>query len=140
MKTHPQIKLSCIIDDDIIYVNLVKKIIRNKNLSEKLIIFRNGEEALMYFKSNLNNFPTTSFPEIVLLDLNMPVMDGWEFLKKFRKLKNNNDFSTSLFVVSSSIDPYEINKAKSDSIVTDYLIKPVKMDAFEKLFRIAASS
>ena len=128
------IKLSCIIDDDDVYINLISKIIDLKNLSENLLIFKNGEEALNYFKAIIENLSDNTFPEIILLDLNMPVMDGWNFLKEFTKIQNPNTFGTPLYIVSSSINQEEIQKAKSFELVTDYLIKPINIGKFEELF------
>ena len=128
------IKLSCIIDDDNVYINLIKKIIDIKNLSENLLVFKNGQEALEYFKPILESTSSQKFPEIILLDLNMPVMDGWKFLSEFTKIPTHAKIKTTLYIVSSSINPYDVAKAKSYSLVTDYLIKPVKIDQFEALF------
>jgi CheY-like chemotaxis protein len=130
----PNIKLSCIIDDDDVYINLIKKIIDLKNLSENLIIFKNGKEALNYFKPIIENTSDESFPEIILLDLNMPVMDGWNFLEEFMKIKTGRTIKTTLYIVSSSINPFDLERAKSYSMVTDYLIKPVNIGQFEALF------
>ena len=133
--TNPPIKLACIIDDDNIYINLVKKIIDIKKLSENLLVFKNGREALDYFSAIIENINEEAFPEIILLDLNMPVMDGWNFLREFAQIKAPRKIPTTIYVVSSSIDPKEIEKAKSYSLVTDYLIKPVDLQEFEAIFK-----
>ncbi|HET7360335.1 MAG TPA: response regulator [Salinimicrobium sp.] len=129
------IELACIIDDDKIYVNLVKKIIEIKKLSHNLIIFKNGEEALNYFKPILENMTEKKLPDIIFLDLNMPVMDGWEFLAEFVKIKNSFNKKIVLYVVSSSIDPRDLERAKTFGLVTDYLIKPIKLKEFESIFK-----
>ncbi len=132
-------ELACIIDDDKIYVNLVRKIIEIKKLSENLLIFKNGLEALEYFKIILTNMSEEKLPDIIFLDLNMPVMDGWEFLGEFIKIKNQFDKKITLYVVSSSIDPRDLERAKSFNLVTDYLIKPIELKKFEKIFDRVAS-
>ncbi|WP_373057348.1 response regulator [Zunongwangia sp. H14] len=129
-----KVELACIIDDDKIYVNLVKKIIEIKKLSENLLVYKNGKEALDYFKLILGNMTEDKLPEIIFLDLNMPVMDGWEFLNEFIKIKNNFNKKITLYVVSSSIDPRDLERAKSINMVTDYLIKPIELKKFEKIF------
>ncbi|MGY5845849.1 response regulator [Salegentibacter sp. HM20] len=129
-----KVELACIIDDDKIYVNLVRKIIEIKKLSKNLIIFKNGREALEYFQKNLSSLSEDSLPEIIFLDLNMPVMDGWEFLNEFIKIKNELSKKIQLYVVSSSIDPRDLERAKSFNMVTDYLIKPIELKKFEKIF------
>ncbi|TVZ26197.1 response regulator receiver domain-containing protein [Gillisia sp. Hel_I_86] len=134
-----KMELACIIDDDKIYVNLVRKIIEIKKLSENLLIFKNGLEALEYFKIILTNMTEEKLPDIIFLDLNMPVMDGWEFLGEFIKIKNQFDKKITLYVVSSSIDPRDLERAKSFNLVTDYLIKPIELKKFEKIFDRVAS-
>ena len=135
-----KVELACIIDDDKIYVNLVKKIIEIKKLSENLLIYKNGKEALDYFKEIMQNVTDEDkLPDIIFLDLNMPVMDGWEFLNEFIKIKNNLNKKITLYVVSSSIDPRDLERAKSFNLVTDYLIKPIELKKFEKIFERTAA-
>ncbi|MBZ9629462.1 response regulator [Salegentibacter sp. LM13S] len=129
-----KVELACIIDDDKIYVNLVKKIIEIKKLSENLLIFKNGMEALNHFKLILENATEETLPDIIFLDINMPIMDGWEFLNEFIKIKNNFEKKITLYMVSSSIDPRDLERAKSFNLVTDYLIKPIELKKFEKIF------
>ncbi|WP_037318671.1 response regulator [Salegentibacter sp. Hel_I_6] len=129
-----KVELACIIDDDKIYVNLVKKIIEIKKLSKNLLIFKNGMEAFDHFKLILENASEEKLPDIIFLDINMPVMDGWEFLNEFIKIKNNFEKKITLYVVSSSIDPRDLERAKSFNLVTDYLIKPIELKKFEKIF------
>jgi CheY-like chemotaxis protein len=129
-----KVELACIIDDDKIYVNLVKKIIEIKKLSKNLLIFKNGMEALDHFKLILENATEEKLPDIIFLDINMPIMGGWEFLNEFIKIKNNFEKKITLYVVSSSIDPRDLERAKSFNLVTDYLIKPIELKKFEKIF------
>ncbi|SDS42948.1 response regulator [Gramella sp. MAR_2010_147] len=135
-----KVELACIIDDDKIYVNLVKKIIEIKKLSENLLIYKNGKEALDYFKNIMETATDEDkLPDIIFLDLNMPVMDGWEFLNEFIKIKNSLNKKITLYVVSSSIDPRDLERAKSFNLVTDYLIKPIELKKFEKIFAKTAA-
>ena len=129
-----KVELACIIDDDKIYVNLVKKIIEIKKLSKNLLIFKNGRESIDHFKLILENATEDVLPDIIFLDINMPVMDGWEFLNEFIKIKNNFEKKITFYVVSSSIDPRDLERARSFNLVTDYLIKPIELKKFEKIF------
>ncbi|WP_106791029.1 two-component system response regulator [Aquimarina sp. Aq78] len=123
----------CIIDDDHIYINLLSKIIELKKLSESVLVFNNGKEALDFFLQSLLKEENEEVPQIIFLDLNMPVMDGWEFLNEFSKIKNQIRKKIDLYVVSSSIDSRDIERAKSIDIVSDYLTKPIKLDDFERI-------
>ncbi len=129
-----KIGLACIIDDDSMYVNLVKKIIEAKNLCKNLMVFKNGKEALNYFEAILTNLDKKSIPEIIFLDLNMPVMDGWEFLENFIGIKNKFRKIITLYIVSSSINPVDEERAKKINAVKDYLIKPITIEDLETIF------
>ncbi len=123
----------CIIDDDNIYVNLIRKIIELKKLSNVVLVFNNGREALDFFLNALDDEQKEEIPQVVLLDLNMPIMDGWEFLDEFSKIRNKITERIDLYVVSSSIDSRDIERAKAIDIVSDYFTKPIKLNDFERI-------
>lgn len=117
-----------------------RKSSRSKKLSENLLVYKNGKEALDYFKDTMEGATDEEkLPDIIFLDLNMPVMDGWEFLNEFIKIKNHLNKKITLYVVSSSIDPRDLERAKSFNLVTDYLIKPIELKKFEKIFEKTAA-
>jgi len=135
-----KVELACIIDDDKIYVNLVKKIIEVKKLSNNLLIYKNGKEALDYFKNSISSVTQVDLlPDVIFLDLNMPVMNGWEFLKEFIKIKSKFNKQVTLYVVSSSKDPKDQERLKSFNLVKEYLVKPIELKRFEKIFGITAA-
>jgi CheY-like chemotaxis protein len=86
---------------------------------------------LNFLKKNINN--TEALPEIILLDLSMPVMDGWQFLDEFVMLNPRVGKKITIYICTSSISPDDLNKAKSISAVSDYIIKPVSK---EKLIEV----
>lgn len=117
-----------LIDDDDIFVYLTKKIIQQTKLVEMIHVFENGLEALNFLKENKNDH--IKLPEIIFLDINMPIMNGWQFLREFSKLKPKINRKITIYVCSSSIAPDDMIKAKSISEVTDYIIKPVTKAKF----------
>lgn len=128
------IELACIIDDDDMYVNLITRIIDVKKLSKNLLIFDNGKKALDHFVNALKTLEKRGIPQLILLDLNMPVMDGWQFLDALGKHKFENLNDTTIYIVSSSINPADIERSKAIERVTDFLIKPVNFEQLEKVF------
>jgi CheY-like chemotaxis protein len=70
---------------------------------------------------------------LIFLDINMPVMDGWGFLEIFNEIKSTLNFGTNLFIVSSSINPDDEDRAKNDPEVLDYFPKPLTVDRLLKL-------
>lgn len=113
----------CVIDDDVIYQFAVKLNIKQLELANQVLTFSNGELAKDYFQENLAN--AEALPEVILLDINMPVMDGWDFLDWFKTIKSQLARNITIFMVSSSIDWRDIEKAKSYEEVSDYLSKPL---------------
>lgn len=127
--------ITCIIDDDEIYLFSVKKVIEVNKLSENVIEFRNGQEALDFFSTCSDH---QKLPDVILLDINMPVMNGWEFIEEFKKLKPAFSKNIMLYVVSSSVDRTDVEKAKSLSNVHDYLIKPMTASQLKTIYQQAS--
>lgn len=124
------------VDDDPITLMLCKKVIAKASFSNEIITSQNGEEALDYFnklKDTNSESESKKHPQLIFLDLNMPVMGGWEFLDIF----NTDDYSEfsaiKVIVLSSTIDPEDLEKAKSYSMVIDFLSKPVTISMLEYL-------
>ncbi|AUP79745.1 response regulator [Flavivirga eckloniae] len=132
------IELACIIDDDDIYINLIKRVIETKKLCENLIVFKNGKQSIDYFQALLENLDRDKIPDIILIDLNMPIMDGWEFIEQFTKIKNKFNKLITLYIVSSSINPADIDRAKSLNSIEGYLVKPIVINKLERIFNKSA--
>jgi CheY-like chemotaxis protein len=133
MEIEPKIvNIACIVDDDVVYIYGIKKMLRKNPLCKELKVFHNGYEALEYFK-DLTNEPK-DIPDIIILDINMPVMDGWEFLEEFVPLQPKLSKEVIIYMVSSSIDNNDVEKAKSISAISDYIVKPITEDKLAKLF------
>jgi CheY-like chemotaxis protein len=125
------------VDDDPITLMLCKMVIAKSSFASEIITAQNGEEALNYFDDlKLNNLGTEikKYPSLVFLDLNMPVMDGWEFLDHFSKEEYTSAFkNTKVIVLSSTIDPNDIEKSKTYPMVLDFLSKPITKEIVENL-------
>lgn len=125
------------VDDDPITLMLCKMVITRSEFAKTIITAQNGEEALNYFDDlKLNNLGTTisDYPKLIFLDLNMPVMGGWEFLDHFSKEEYRSAFNDcKVIVLSSTIDPDDIRKAKTYPMVLDFLSKPISKEMLEDL-------
>ncbi len=119
-----KIDLACIIDDDPIHVFGAKRAISIVNFCNSVLVFNNGKDAFdkisAIFKSG------SSLPELILLDINMPVWDGWDFLDEFIKLPLSKD--ATIFIMTSSIDPSDQEKAKKYNQVNSFIIKPITVE------------
>lgn len=108
-----QIKI-LLVDDDEIFLMLAKINIEKVIPDATIYTAANGEEAM--------TFLTNQEVDVIFLDLNMPIMDGWELLER---LKNHDKVSQKIFVVTSSIDPSDKKKAEDNPLVTSMVEKPL---------------
>jgi CheY-like chemotaxis protein len=122
-----------LIDDDPIYLFVVKKLIAEQKFSQVVATFENGKLAM---DSLLNDTLNESKPNLIFLDLSMPIMNGWEFLDSFKTAPIQNKEKIKIMVMSSSINPAEIDIIKSYSIVEDYIVKPLTPADLQKLLAL----
>ena len=122
-----------IVDDDDIFVFLTTKIIEQTNLIDLIKVFGNGLDAINFLKENKNN--VDALPDIILLDLSMPIMNGWQFLEEYNKLNPTIGKKITIYICSSSISPDDITRAKTISEVSDYIIKPITKDKLIDLIK-----
>jgi response regulator RpfG family c-di-GMP phosphodiesterase len=128
----------CIIDDDDIYTFLLKKTLVKSNICSNIKSFDNGLAGLEGIKTMIENKELT--PDLILLDINMPLFDGWEFLEEFKKLKHLILKPISIYIVSSSISQADINKAKFHEEVIDFLTKPIESSKIKNICDLHLSS
>lgn len=128
-----KIKSVCIIDDDKVYTFGVKKIIKNYLPEKDVTTFGNGKEALDGIKKLLES--GQELPDLILLDIDMPEMNGWEFLNKFEEIRSDIEKKIEIFVISSRIDAdkQELYKVEWDEKVSDFIKKPVHANMLKEL-------
>jgi len=119
------------IDDDPTFVYLTRRMLSSSREGFEAKEFTDGELAIDHLRT-ISDRPDL-LPDIIFLDLSMPVMDGWEFLEEYSQLRCRLSKKISLFIVSSSISPEEVERSKTYSAVTDFLIKPLRAGKIEEL-------
>jgi CheY-like chemotaxis protein len=120
------------IDDDSITLMLCKMVITKASFSKEIATAKNGEEALKYF-DNLKKTHSVNKFQLIFLDLNMPVMGGWEFLDSFSTIDYSDYNDTKVIILSSTIDPEDLEKSKKFPMVIDFLSKPISIEMLEYL-------
>ena len=123
----------CLIDDDEIYLFLMKKSFSAMGVNNDVLSFLNGADALEELIKLKNNHE--ALPSIIFLDINMPIMDGWEFLTEFRKVNANIIHEISVYIVSSSIASEDIEKSKTFPEIVEYLPKPVEIETLASILK-----
>ena len=120
---------SCIIDDDPIFIYGTKKIMKEVNFCDTVLVYSNGQEAIEGL-SELSN-SDNAFPSVIFLDLNMPIMNGWEFLDLFKQIPNQNIGEVIVYIISSSVDPRDLERVKNYQMVNNYILKPITSEVLE---------
>lgn len=126
-----KIQTLCVVDDDEIYTFTVKRLVKTTGMAASTLFFENGQYAIDFFKQNTAN--PAALPELILLDLNMPVLDGWQFIDQFIPLTHLIDKKITIYIVSSSIDEADYKRAKSIKEVKDFIVKPINADTFKQI-------
>ncbi len=118
-----KVKNVFVVDDDKIYHFILKNLLDKNAISIEPSFFENGLDALENLKQNIVD---NEFPDLILLDINMPIMDGWQFLEEYRKLKEDFDIPTKIYMITSSNDILDMTRAKRyENEIAKYYVKPI---------------
>lgn len=117
-----------LIDDDLMYQYIAKRTIETVGAKRKVSIFSNGREAIAAIEQDIES--EENLPDMILLDLMMPVMDGWGFLRHYELLKPRVGKEILIYIVTSSFNPLDMERAKKISDVSGYVVKPITRQKF----------
>lgn len=121
-----------VIDDDKIYHFLFKNLLKQNGINVDITFFCNGADAIEFIQKNYNK---VELPDVILLDVNMPIMNGWQFLEEYAKIKPELPKQSIIYMISSSNSEVDINKAKEfNAVVKDYYLKPICREDLNKIF------
>lgn len=129
-------KLSCIllVDDDEVTNFLHKKILKEADVAEHILVALNGEEALDILRNTSDNkesgYPQ---PELIFLDINMPRMNGWEFIEEYQKLDESIKGNLLVVMLTVSLNTAEKIKASKLPAITAFRSKPLTVEMVNKL-------
>lgn len=127
-------KVLCV-DDDTIALTISQLLLKRTGFAEEVITAIDGSDALEYFEKLFaeNTNPADFAPELILLDINMPVMNGWEFLQAYVPLYEQILSKTRIVILSSTIDPEDFALAKKFPVVIQFISKPLSIESLEEL-------
>ncbi len=119
-------KTIMLIDDSKIDNFIHKTVLTKSNIDASIICKTSGQDALKSLKEK-----SEDFPEIIFLDITMPIMDGFEFLNEYQKLPENLKEKCTVYILSSSIDPMDIKRVKDYDSIKKHITKPLTIDKIE---------
>lgn len=120
-----------LVEDDPITIMVCDRILRMTEFGTTIISKVNGQEAMNYLKGLIEaNEP---IPEVIFLDINMPVMNGWDFLNEFKEMRGAFSFTPKVYILSSTVDPEDTRKAKAYDCVVGSISKPLTKEHLDEL-------
>lgn len=122
-----------LIDDSDIDNMVNKHILSRNNVAENILVFTSANDALVYIEKNKANSDPNSFPSVILLDINMPIMNGFGFLLEFEKSNKELIDTIKIIMLTSSVDPNDIRKSKEFSTVKSFISKPLSLEHLETI-------
>jgi len=122
-----------LVDDDEINNFISIKLIKKALVSTEIVACLNGKFAIEQLVEMQNKGPE-KLPDYILLDINMPIMNGWEFLDEYKRLNIDPLGKTKIYIISSSVFSNDINKARSYPLVKSFISKPLSVEKIKEMF------
>ena len=120
-----------VIDDDDINIFIIKKIVEKTGYNIEMTAKSNGQLAIDFLNESIKN--NNPLPHLILIDINMPVMNGWEFVEAYTNLGITQH--VDLYILSSSVYENDIEKTKSYSNVKSFISKPLSIERLVELLK-----
>ncbi len=131
-QTEPKFERVMIIDDNVIDLYITKRLITKNNFGGKVLDYAAAEEALKYLQDHQETI--SMWPQIIFIDIYMPVMSGFEFMEAFEKLPSTLKKYCKIFIISSSIDDNDIARSKMDKNLTAFQVKPITKEFLNSIY------
>ncbi len=127
-----KIKKVLVVDDDKIYHFILKNLFSKNEIAVTGCFSDNGFDGIEKLKHKIEK---DILPDVILLDINMPIMDGWQFLDEYKKLKTQYHLQVPVYLISSSNNPDDYHRAKFyENDISAYLLKPINEQDICKIF------
>ena len=124
-----------LVDDDEINNFISIKLIKKALINTDIMACLNGKFAIDQLAEIQRKDPS-KLPDYILLDINMPIMNGWEFLDEYKRINLDPLGKSKIYIISSSVFSNDINKARSYPLVKDFISKPLNVEKIVELFKV----
>jgi CheY-like chemotaxis protein len=122
-----------VIDDEELDCVIVKALMKKILVDPKIDSFQNGKNAIDQL-IKINDSNPEQLPDFIFLDLAMPVMDGWEFLAEFDRLKIDSLKKSKIYILTSSVSIDDVTRSKHNPLVIDFINKPLDFEKIKNIF------
>jgi len=127
-------KLNILLVDDSYAVNFYNKnYLENSGICNEILESRHGQEAIELLNKMI--LEKSAFPDIIFLDLNMPVMDGWRFLERYEEISDEIRNKTAIYILTTSVNPAEKERAEKNDVVDKYYTKPINKEILDFIIK-----
>jgi CheY-like chemotaxis protein len=120
-------KTCLLIDDNYIDNFVTRKILEGSNFAETIVVVRTATEAINSLRDGLVK------PDVIFVDVRMPMMGGFEFLDEYEKIDLDNKKDIKIYMLSSSLDPTDMKKSSDNKHITQFIHNPLTQKAIEDL-------
>lgn len=128
----PKFDKVMIIDDNEFDLYITGKLITNNNFAKNILEYNNASAALEYLVENQEN--KELIPQLIFVDIYMPLMGGFEFLENYKILSQTLTDNCKIIMVSSTIDDRDIFRARQDEDISLFAVKPITKSFFDGIF------
>ena len=119
-------KTCLLIDDNYIDNFVTSKLLESFKFADNVVVHQSSSEAIDALRDG------KVVPDVIFLDLRMPIMDGFEFMQEYEKLDIAKE-SVKIFMLSSSLDPTDLRKSLANKYITQFIHKPLTKKVLEEL-------
>jgi CheY-like chemotaxis protein len=120
----------CLIDDDAAVNFMNQRILRLSQSVDNIVVMESASHALEHLREN-----SEVQPDLILLDINMPGMDGWEFLNEYSRILDRATSRPVIVMLTSSMNPMDITHARKFQLVSDFKTKPLTLETIQAILR-----
>jgi len=124
-------KTVLLIDDSYIDNLINRKILENNNFAENIVVIDSPKNAIVFMRERI--VENKDLPEIIFLDLRMPGMSGFDFLKELKTIIGLKDIKVKIYILSSSLDPTDLRKTEENNLVSRFIGKPLTNTILEEI-------
>ena len=120
-----------LIDDEDINLFILQNLLRLSKIDANIVFFNTSQKGINYLENLVEK--GAEFPDLILLDIEMPVMNGWDFLEVYKKFQKSFTYASKVIIFTTSIVEQDMAKAKSYEEVEDFVNKPMTIELLKSI-------